>query len=97
MEDPYHHFIPSIAPSSLLLIRNSNKDFFKDQFIVPGLVSRSLVVLSSERTVFDSKENCECRFMDSLNERIRDIKLGPDQNIYLSTDSGKLLRLVRKQ
>ena len=35
--------------------------------------------------------------LDDLKERFRQVKTGPDGMIYLSTDSGKIIRLRPKQ
>ena len=35
----------------------------------------------------------EEKLLEDLEERFRQVKMGPDGMIYLSTDSGKILRL----
>ena len=43
----------------------------------------------------EGREVARVRMLDNLNERIRDVRQGPEGWIYLLTDSGKLLRLER--
>jgi aldose sugar dehydrogenase len=33
------------------------------------------------------------RLLTALNERIRDVRQGPDERLYLLTDSGRLMRV----
>jgi aldose sugar dehydrogenase len=57
------------------------------------MFARSLMrlVLDGDRVV------AEERLLHDLNQRIRDVRQGPEGAIYLLTDAGKLLRLTPKK
>jgi glucose/arabinose dehydrogenase len=66
---------------------------WKGNLFVAGLFARTLIrlVLDGNRVV------AEERLLQDLNQRIRDVRQGPDGAIYLLTDDGKLLRLTPKK
>ncbi len=90
MENPVKVYIPSIAPASLLLY--SGKAF-------PGwrgnLLSGALKLTHLNRVVIDEqgKAVAEERLLEELGERIRALAESPEGWLYLSTDSGRILRL----
>lgn len=90
MEPPLKFFVPSIAPSSLMIYSGKIFKKWKGDFF-----SGALALTHLNRIVFDKnwKPTKEERFLESLGERIRDVKESPDGQIYLATDSGKILRL----
>ncbi|MEX2474160.1 PQQ-dependent sugar dehydrogenase [Marinobacter sp.] len=91
MESPALHWTPSIAPSGMALY---NGDLFPDwsgSLLVGALAAKSVhrVVVSDDGAV-----DMETLF-NELNERIRDVRAGPDGALYLLTDSpqGRILRI----
>lgn len=91
MEQPLHYWDPSIAPSGLA---------FYDSDVIPGwkgsLLVGSLKFRLLSRLEIDGKRIVrEERLLQGLNERLRDVRVGPDGLVYLLTDSseGKVLRL----
>jgi|FLYM01.1.fsa_nt_gi aldose sugar dehydrogenase len=82
MKQPVYHFTPSIAPSGL--------DLFNGDLYSGAL---KLTHLNQLKMSSDGKAIKEIRHLEDLKERIRDVKVGPDQKIYLSTDSGKIMRV----
>lgn len=90
MEQPVYHYTPSIAPSGLEIYRG--KAFPKWQ---GDLFSGALKLTHINRLDMSSNQKAirEERLVENLEERIRDVKMGPDDFIYFSTDSGKILRL----
>ncbi|MBJ7552514.1 PQQ-dependent sugar dehydrogenase [Marinomonas ostreistagni] len=91
MEDPKKVFIPSIAPSSLLIYRG---ELFKDwqgDFLSTAL---SLRHLNNVRLA--SGEVFETRFLEDLNERLRDVIELNDGSLVVSTDSGLILNIRPK-
>ena len=56
--------------------------------LTPGLLVRLVMT--------DSRVAREERYLSELNERIRDVRQGPDGSVYLLTDSpiGRLLRVT---
>jgi len=90
MEQPVKYYTPSIAPGSLLLYSGKAFPAWKN-----NLFSGALKLTHLNRVAIDKdlKEVSEERLLQDMSERIR--ALAEDSNgwIYLSTDSGKILRL----
>lgn len=90
LAQPVKHFTPSIAPSGLTFYTG---DVF--QKWQGDLFSGALVLMHLNRLRMDGRKAVqEERLLESLGERIRNVRQGPDGLLYLSTDSGKILRLV---
>jgi aldose sugar dehydrogenase len=91
LEQPIHYWDPSIAPSGAAFYTGERFRGWKGSLFTGGLVSEMLVRL----TLDGEKVTGEERLLQSLNERIRDVRQGPDGLIYLLTDSekGRILRL----
>jgi aldose sugar dehydrogenase len=93
MEQPLHYWDPSIAPSGLTFYSGAkHKDWAGDLF-TGALAGSKLVRLDIE----GGKVVGEEAMLEELGERIRDVREGPDGEIYLLTDSpeGRVLKLVR--
>ncbi len=90
MEQPYKVYIPSIAPGSLMLYRGAAFPKWRGSLFAGALKLRHLnrIGLSESGEVID-----ETRLLEDLDERIRAILEGPNGWIYLSTDSGRILRI----
>jgi glucose/arabinose dehydrogenase len=90
MEDPVKVYIPSIAPGSLLLY--SGKAFPRWQ---GNLFAGALVLKHLNRVVLNEAGEtvAEERLLTELGERIRGLALSAEGWLYLSTDSGRILRL----
>lgn len=89
MEDPKKVFIPSIAPSSLLIYRG---DMFRDwngDFLSTALALRHL-----NNVRLSTGEVTETRFLEDLDERLRDVIEAKDGALFVSTDSGRILRVT---
>jgi glucose/arabinose dehydrogenase len=93
MEQPIKVYTPSIAPSSLLQYSGKTFPAWQGQFFSGALKLRHLnkITLEERLHVID-----EVRLLSDLSERIRHVIEGPDGLIYLSTDSGKILKLSPK-
>ena len=97
MEQPLYYWDPSIAPSGMAFYTGDRLPEWKGNLLVGALKGQMLVrlQLDGERVV---KEE---RMLRDLEERIRDVRQGPDGFIYLLTDAGdgRILRLepVREQ
>ena len=90
MEQPVKYYDPSIAPGSLMLYRGSAFLDWQGNLFSGALKLRHLnrVPLSAA-----GQATGEERLLEGLGERIRALIEGPDGLIYLSTDSGQILRL----
>ena len=92
MEDPVHFWTPSIAVSSLAVYRGSAFAEWDGDLLAGALAGRALHRL----TVENGKIVGEQKLLTDLDARIRDVRIGPDGLIYITTDdgAGKVIRLI---
>jgi glucose/arabinose dehydrogenase len=92
IEDPVWHWTPSIAPSGLTFYTGDLFPAWKGNLFNGALKFQLL----SRLEVKDGKVTKEERLLQGLNERIRDVRQGPDGALYLLTDNnaGRILRLA---
>ena len=92
MEQPVWHWVPSIATSGMTFYTGDLFPAWRGNLLVGGLMSQTLsrLDLDGEKVV---KEE---RLLQGLNERVRDVRQGPDGAIWLVTDAadGRILRLA---
>ncbi len=91
MAQPVHYWVPSISPSGLMIYDADRFPAWQGSFFAGALSGELLVRLE----VAGGKAVVEERMLEDLEERIRDVRQGPDGLIYLLTDhpEGMLLRL----
>ncbi|TAK49089.1 MAG: PQQ-dependent sugar dehydrogenase [Xanthobacteraceae bacterium] len=91
MEQPIKYWVPSIAPSGMAFLRQDRFRGWRGSLFTGALAGRMLVRLSLD----GDKVSGEERLLQSLNERIRDVREGPDGALWLLTDNapGRILRL----
>ena len=91
MAQPVHYWVPSISPSGLMIYDGDRFPAWQGSFFAGALSGELLVRLE----VAGGKAVTEERMLEDLEERIRDVRQGPDGLIYLLTDhpDGMLLRL----
>ena len=92
MEQPLKYWVPSIAPSGMALY--TGKLFPKwDGSLFLGALSGAMLV---RLTLNGNTVTAEERLLQNLNERIRDVRQGPDGALWLLTDSsnGRVLRVT---
>ncbi|WP_137045919.1 PQQ-dependent sugar dehydrogenase [Pseudolabrys sp. FHR47] len=92
MEDPLWHWTPSIAPSGLTFYTGDLFPQWKGSLFSGALRAQFL----SRLEIKDGKPVREERLLTNLNERIRDVRQGPDGALYLLTDenNGRILRVT---
>lgn len=92
MTDPVWHWTPSIAPSGMTFYTGDLFKAWKGSLFNGALKFQLL----SRLEIKDNKVVKEERLLQGLNERIRDVRQGPDGALYLLTDNnaGRILRLV---
>ena len=92
MEQPIKYWVPSIAPSGMAFYTADLIPKWKGSLFIGALAARMLVRLSLD----GEKVTGEERLLESLNERIRDVRQGPDGALYLLTDAsnGRILRIA---
>lgn len=94
LEQPLNYWDPVIAPSGMAFYTGEKFPAWKGSLFVGGLAGEALVRLTLEGDRIVGEE----RLLSDLNERIRDVRQGPDGLIYVLTDGagGRLLKLVPK-
>ncbi|MEL7485950.1 MAG: PQQ-dependent sugar dehydrogenase, partial [Pseudomonadota bacterium] len=95
---PFKYWTPSIAPSGLAIYRGALFADWDGDLLVGALAGRALHRVDLE----NGEEVGEERYLVDLEERIRDVRVGPDGAIYVTTEErrgapvGKVLRLTPK-
>ncbi|MES2718354.1 MAG: PQQ-dependent sugar dehydrogenase [Pseudomonadota bacterium] len=90
---PLAHWVPtSIAPSGMAFLTSDRYPGWKGNLFVGALRGQALIRI----TLDGSKVVAQERLLQPLNERIRDVRQGPDGLLYLLTDNadGRVLRVV---
>ena len=91
MEQPVVYWVPSIAPSGMAFYSGDKFPNWKGDLFVGALKLTHL-----RRLKLDGQKVTEQEILlESMDERIRDVRSGPDGFLYLLTDesNGRLLRL----
>ena len=93
MEQPVKQYSPSIAPGSLLLYSGDAFPEWKGNLFAGALALRHLnmILLDEEGSAIGEE-----RLLINLNERIRALAESPKGFIFLTTDSGKIIRIRPK-
>lgn len=92
MQQPIKYYVPSIAPSSMIVYRGNEFFNWNGNILSGALKLRHLnrIVLNKNNEVIKEE-----RLLENLSERIREVIQSPRGNIYISTDSGNIFRLSR--
>ncbi len=93
MEQPLHYWDPSIAPSGLAFYQGKEFADWNGDLLVGALAGAKLVRLDVENGKIVGEE----AMLEDLGERIRDVRVSKDGQIYLLTDNpqGRILRLKK--
>ena len=91
MEQPLHHWTPSIAPSGMVFYQGDAFPEWEGDLLVGALAHRHLARLSLNA---DNEVVSEVRMLEAQRNRIRDVRVR-DGRIYVLTDQdpGALLRI----
>ena len=91
VEAPVAYWVPSISPSGLAINLGARYPGWKGDFFSGALSGRQLRRIR----IAGGKVTEQEVLLADLNERIRDVRFGPDGYLYLLTDNpnGRLLRL----
>jgi glucose/arabinose dehydrogenase len=92
MEQPIKYWVPSIAPSGLAFYTGKLFAKWNGSLFTGALAGKMLVRLKLD----GDKVSGEERLLQALNERIRDVRQGPDGALWLLTDNveGRILRVT---
>jgi aldose sugar dehydrogenase len=92
MEQPVYYWDPVIAPSGMVFYTGDLLADWKNNILVGSLTPGLLVRLVMK----DGKVAREERYLEDLEERIRDVRQAADGSLYLLTDTrnGRILRAM---
>jgi glucose/arabinose dehydrogenase len=92
IEAPVTYWVPSIAPSGMAFLTSDRYPGWKGSLFVGALRGKVLVRLELDGRKVVREE----RLLADLDERLRDVRQGPDGWLYLLTDNddGRILRLT---
>jgi aldose sugar dehydrogenase len=90
--EPVSKWVPtSTAPAGLMFYTGDKFPEWKGQVFMGALAGQALWRIQ----LGEGGELARAKMLETLGERIRDVRQGPEGWIYLLTDSGKLLRIER--
>ena len=94
MEQPVWKWVPSIAPSGLAVYRGDAFNSWNGDLLIGALKFKLLARLSMNGTQVKGEQ----QYLESMDERIRAVKVGPNGLLYLLTDSdqGQLIKITPK-
>ncbi|NQY93401.1 MAG: PQQ-dependent sugar dehydrogenase, partial [Campylobacteraceae bacterium] len=90
MEQPIKVYIPSIAPSSLMVYRGDAFPQYEGHLFSGALKLTHINRIKLDSNLYVIEEE---RLFESLNERIRDVIQSKDGLIYFSTDDGNIYKM----
>lgn len=96
MEQPLHYWTPSIAPSGMAFVTSTRYGKAWTGNLVVGSLKFGYLARLELSAPFAGTVLRETRHLQSLGERVRDVRQGPDGWLYLLTDQapGRLLRVL---
>jgi aldose sugar dehydrogenase len=96
MEQPWHYWVPSIAPSGMAFVTSERYGKAWQGNLLVGSLKFSYLDRIEMSQPFGGKVVRESKLLTEVGERIRDVRQGPDGLLYVLTDSrnGKLIRLL---
>jgi len=93
MEQPVHYYVPSIAPSGLAFYHGDQFPLWRGDAFIGALREFHLNRVS----LHSDDSTAEYRMLEKLQLRVRDVKVGPDGNLYILSEQGSLIRLAPKK
>jgi glucose/arabinose dehydrogenase len=95
MEQPLHYWVPSIAPSGMAFLTSDRYGKAWQGNLFVGSLKFSYLDRIELSQPFSGQVLREHKLLTDVDERIRDVRQGPDGLLYVLTDSnnGKLIRL----
>ncbi|MEM7281121.1 MAG: PQQ-dependent sugar dehydrogenase [Pseudomonadota bacterium] len=94
IKEPIKYWTPSIAVSGMTFYTGAAFPEWQGDLLVGALIDKEVRRLELKDGAVVSEET----LFQEINQRIRDVRMGPDGMIYILTDSekGKLLRVIPK-
>ena len=93
MQQPLHYWVPSIAPSGLVVYEGNMFSEWQGDLLVGALVDREVRRLEIDAGSVVNEQ----RVFSEIDERVRDIRVAHDGAIFVVADAepGKILRVSR--
>ena len=90
MEQPLHHWTPSIAPSGMCFVTSDIYPEWKGNLLVGSLKFKYLnrVVLKNNKVIKEEK------LMEDMPGKVRNVRQGPDGYIYVSIEQMGIVKIV---
>jgi glucose/arabinose dehydrogenase len=89
-QQPVTYWVPSISPSAIQFYFGNAFPEWKGNLFLATLSGQHLRRLKIENNKVTEQEE----LLKDLDLRFRNVKMGPDEFIYFSTDDGKIARLA---
>jgi glucose/arabinose dehydrogenase len=91
-QQPMYYWDPSISPSGIAFYTSNNIPEWHHNLFIGSLSGKHLIrlVLDGEKVVGEE------RLLESEGQRIRDVAMGKDGNLYVITDEGRMYQLSKK-
>ncbi len=89
MEQPFHYWVPSIAPSGMAFVRSNNYSDLNGHLLVGSLKFQYIEVLKIANNKVTSRE----KILEDIG-RIRSIEQGPDGYIYVGVEGIGIVKLI---
>ena len=92
LEQPHHYWPKSPAVSGLAFYTGHPESAWNESLFMGSLAERNLIRLSLDGERITGEE----RLLGELGRRVRDVRVGPDGNVYVLTDEeqGQLLQIT---
>jgi len=90
MEQPFHYYVPSIAPSGMLFYTGDKYPAWKGNLFIGSMVLMHL----NRLTLRDGMVVNEERLLKGLQWRVRNVIQGPDGYLYIGVDGGMILKII---
>lgn len=90
-KQPIIHWTPSISPSGMCFYRGDKVKEWKGDLFLANLATTHIRRVVFEKGKFKKQQE----ILADLDERFRHVSTSPDGYLYASTDSGKLLRIIK--
>lgn len=90
MEQPFHYYAPSIAPSGMAFYTGEKYPKWKGNLFIGSMVLMHL----NRLTIRDGLVVNEERLLKAMKWRVRNVVQGPDGYLYIGVDGGMILKIL---
>jgi glucose/arabinose dehydrogenase len=90
MEQPFHYYVPSIAPSGMVFYTGDKYPAWKGNLFIGSMVLMHL----NRLTIRDGMVVNEERLLKGMKWRVRNVIQGPDGYLYIGVDGGMILKIL---